>query len=1393
MVDLEMEQADQEENILDLTGQGLKRIEPVSGVSPTTVIYNKNAISKIENLESYPELQQLSIAENRIIRMIGVAKLVNLTVLNLPNNNIVTIEGLKSLNKLVWLNLTGNSIKVLEQVQHNTALRHLDVSDNSIASISDLTPLKNLKTLLLHGNAVSSLKGVNMLLPTSLSILSLAENQLTDLNEVMNLSFLPNLEQLSIMNNPCVIMTSNMPGFDYRPFVVNWCLNLRILDGYIMTEKESLKAEWLYSQGKGRHFRPGQHLQLVHYLASVCPLTADRHEPEQDAKLAKILSQQRYHQKQLTGSGFHVHFDEDVAENEKKGKIKRPTPKINALKREETKSPNLYPVETPASLYAGSYDRTPVKAWSDRVDRSRSDSPNQIAPKVGMNAGDVQLQDISAEEENGTSNTSLLESDSVYIPVSDGEVTPPRAETAPPAVNKSLPLTSDIPPEQRPTTAMNDKNKQPEGRQLKISQEVKHRLAARFKQHITPELAQAYKSQSPTEGKLKTSEDKANQRKRSAHSTASESESDVSDGGSSKEGRILKRAARRNAEGKENVADSANFKNAAKLRVKMHSPSLSMYSPRVQPEKEHRPKFATQMTGENILMNGFKSDYFDENNPGHQLNKAAVTIQSYWRGYHARLKNQKIIEVRQEIRARRAEDHIRFLRAELERSAINYEQEKKLRNLQLEAIKFLWREVQTLQKWREETSGEVAPHSSNGKNGQVTLMEAGSENTPFPSVLESESTIKCPDQRHTQLVSMCAKLQSQVSQLQETLSTVTNYVFQGSVSAGTDRDEDPIRVLADISETPVKTKSRGQNVWEVVSNILPEASVTPTPLPGTPTPPSDVLVAHKGDSSVVVQWVSSRVLTADGKDSHGPVIGYRVYVNDLPKGMVAGIKPRAFIDGLDPKAQHKVYLRAVSALGESSNSNIVTVQKVSNDTPTKGPRGNNDQKPPTSRSRQSSGGSTKGENSSEGKGQGSDGEYRTRKASSSSRRSSDAGSTKDDDISESSPKSMSTHTPKIIPPYRKLREVTTDSDDGGAKDVTPDSSPSPVVKTHRRNRSIEKSNHQPLPDKLQEADLKGKVGQEPHSPGSDKENINTETGSPPGTVDGRNEILQRPTRVERQRSTSLSEDTPTRDSPTGLAKSNSSESVAKQFLRSCSPSPSDSLPHRATHKEQQSLNKLQRSITDMSELTSETTDSTDIHSRISVGRSGSLKSKTKPDKYRLSPTRELLERHRRPGSGSSSPVVQIGADQDKENAEHPMLGGSLRHSMDTAETREHRPVTVRRSSSMKARFLLQNDPSDESLSGVNRSASVRSRLLPDKCDLSNTTGSDGGDRSGPSSPTATQKVPENVLDSGDNVQSQQRKVIIREKKNSSDESNTSPKSKIKSGLISKLKSHFPPK
>ncbi|XP_055116567.2 centrosomal protein of 97 kDa isoform X2 [Symphalangus syndactylus] len=289
-------------SVVNWSGQGLQKLGPNLPCEADihTLILDKNQIIKLENLEKCKRLIQLSVANNRLVRMMGVAKLTLLRVLNLPHNSIGCVEGLKELVHLEWLNLAGNNLKAMEQINSCTALQHLDLSDNNISQIGDLSKLVSLKTLLLHGNIITSLRMAPAYLPRSLAILSLAENEIRDLNEISFLASLTELEQLSIMNNPCVMATPSIPGFDYRPYIVSWCLNLRVLDGYVISQKESLKAEWLYSQGKGRAYRPGQHIQLVQYLATVCPLTSTLGlQTAEDAKLEKILSKQRFHQRQL--------------------------------------------------------------------------------------------------------------------------------------------------------------------------------------------------------------------------------------------------------------------------------------------------------------------------------------------------------------------------------------------------------------------------------------------------------------------------------------------------------------------------------------------------------------------------------------------------------------------------------------------------------------------------------------------------------------------------------------------------------------------------------------------------------------------------------------------------------------------------------------------------------------------------------------------------------------------------------------------------------------------------------------------------------------------------------------------------------------------------------------
>lgn len=68
----------------------------------------------------------------------------------------------------------------------------------------------------------------------------------------------------------------------------------------------SLKAEWLYSQGRGRSFRLGEQAALAKYLSSVCPLIGKALENENERKLRLILSKAQHHQRQL---------QEEISEN----------------------------------------------------------------------------------------------------------------------------------------------------------------------------------------------------------------------------------------------------------------------------------------------------------------------------------------------------------------------------------------------------------------------------------------------------------------------------------------------------------------------------------------------------------------------------------------------------------------------------------------------------------------------------------------------------------------------------------------------------------------------------------------------------------------------------------------------------------------------------------------------------------------------------------------------------------------------------------------------------------------------------------------------------------------------------------------------------------------------
>lgn len=76
-------------------------------------------------------------------------------------------------------------------------------------------------------------------------------------------------------------------------------MSVKLIDGFVVNPIESLKAEWLYSQGRGRQFRVSEQVSLARYLSSVCPLSGEALENENERKLRLILSKAQLYQRQL--------------------------------------------------------------------------------------------------------------------------------------------------------------------------------------------------------------------------------------------------------------------------------------------------------------------------------------------------------------------------------------------------------------------------------------------------------------------------------------------------------------------------------------------------------------------------------------------------------------------------------------------------------------------------------------------------------------------------------------------------------------------------------------------------------------------------------------------------------------------------------------------------------------------------------------------------------------------------------------------------------------------------------------------------------------------------------------------------------------------------------------
>jgi centrosomal protein CEP97 len=141
---------------------------------------------------------------------------------------------------------------------------------------------------------------------------------------------------------------------------------------------------------------------------------------------------------------------------------------------------------------------------------------------------------------------------------------------------------------------------------------------------------------------------------------------------------------------------------------------------------------------------------------------SAILIQKIWRGFCARKQNSHIAEV---LQRKRTQDYIIKLTQDMEMTKAALENERKIQQLQMQAINALWKKVTALQTTNE-SSGDAASATSKESDGPVP--DAASFNLTSN---QNDSVAVVQD-----LTKTCSLLMNQVQQLQVSMRDIITFM-----------------------------------------------------------------------------------------------------------------------------------------------------------------------------------------------------------------------------------------------------------------------------------------------------------------------------------------------------------------------------------------------------------------------------------------------------------------------------------------------------------------------------------------------------------------------------------------------------------------------------------------
>ena len=296
--------------------------------------------------------------------------------------------------------------------------------------------------------------------------------------------------------------------------------------------------------------------------------------------------------------------------------------------------------------------------------------------------------------------------------------------------------------------------------------------------------------------------------------------------------------------------------------------------------------------------------------------RAAVIIQSAWRGFLARRHDPKVMWACSELKQRKMEAYMVLLLHQLKGCQQQVAHNAQVIHLQEETLQGLLADVKSIQDVQD---GE----KQHRQHSAATLIQKHWKGFV--------ARRKHPDvhgllSKHTPVVSY-----SMYQALKQDIDALKAQVHCLGVDGGDSLEGARERY----ERLGFLQKSSGEEHKHSVAQTVPHSSVasqasvsTATTAPAVPSaeadgpsesctkicPPTNLRMSHYSPSCVQLTW----------EDTNCPgVLGYNVYVNGLVEGRVGPTRRKAYLDGLDAATSYKIAIRAIYKEGESDESNPI--------------------------------------------------------------------------------------------------------------------------------------------------------------------------------------------------------------------------------------------------------------------------------------------------------------------------------------------------------------------------------------------------------------------------------------------------------------------------------------